>query len=187
MQRRNFIQSSLTLLAATSVAAPIVAQKYTPPKKGFKVKAIETRYKDKIIYGETPIDFKLLSSDTENRLSIFISTNTQKGFGPTLHVHHTVDEFFCVLEGKFLFQSGDDILSLEKGDTIYIPRNEKHCFTYDGETSGTLLVGITPAKGMEDFFAVMGKQLSGHGMPDMKAMQAVYKFYNSEILGPPMK
>ena len=33
----------------------------------------------------------------------------------------------------------------------------------------------------------MGKLLTGNGMPDMVAMQALYKRYNSEILGPPLK
>ncbi len=187
MERRNFIQSTLTLLAATNVASPLLAQKRSPPKRGFLVKALETRFKDKIVYGSTPIDFKLLSNDTEDRLSIFISTNNQKGFGPPLHIHHAFDEFFCILEGNFLFQLGDEILSLDKGDSIFIPGNNKHCFNYNGDKSGTLLVGITPAKGMEKYFTDMGKLLTGQGMPDMVAMQALYKSYNSEILGPPMK
>ena len=187
MERRNFIQSALTLAAAGSLTSPLLAQQHTPPEKGFTVKALATRYKDKIVYGNTPIDFKLLSSDTEDRLSIFISTNNQKGFGPPLHLHHSFDEFFCVLEGKFLFQLDDDMHSLEKGDSIFIPRNNKHRFNYEGETSGTLLVGITPAKGMEKYFTDMGKLLTSDGMPDMAAMQALYKSYDSEILGPPMK
>ena len=187
MERRKFVQNTLTLLAATTMASPLLAQKYTPPKKGFKVKALNTRYKDKIVYGNTPIDFKLLSSDTENQLSVFISSNNQKGFGPPLHLHHTFDEFFCVLEGAFIFELDGENTTLDKGDSIFIPRNIKHRFNYDGDTSGTLLVGITPAKGMEKYFADMGKLLTGNGMSDMVAMQALYIRYNSEILGPPMK
>lgn len=187
MERRKFVQNTLTLLAATSLVSPILAQKNIPPKKGFKVEAFGTRYKDKIVYGNTPIDFKLLSSDTENRLSVFISSNNQKGFGPPLHLHHTFDEFFCVLEGVFVFELDSEIIKMYKGDSIFIPRNSKHRFNYDGKTSGTLLVGITPAKGMEKYFADMGKLLTGNRMPDIVAMQALYKRYNSEILGPPMK
>jgi mannose-6-phosphate isomerase-like protein (cupin superfamily) len=187
MERRKFVQSTLTLLAATSMASPILAQKNTPPKKGFKVKALDTRYKDKIVYGNIPIDFKLLSSDTEDRLSVFISSNNQKGFGPPLHLHHTFDEFFCVLDGTFVFELDSEIIKMDKGDSIFIPRNVQHRFNYDGETSGTLLVGITPAKDMEKYFTDMGKLLTGNGMPDMVAMQALYKRYNSVILGPPMK
>lgn len=186
MKRRNFLQSTLTALAATSVAVPAFSQ-YIPPKKAFKVKALETRYKEKVVVANAPIDFKLLSSDTEDRLSVFISTNNKNGFGPPLHIHHTFDEFFCVLDGKFLFQVDDEILSMEKGDSLFIPRDVKHCFNYNGETSGTLLVSILPAKGMENYFAEMGKLLTGHEMPDMAALQKLFKSYDSEIIGPPMK
>jgi mannose-6-phosphate isomerase-like protein (cupin superfamily) len=186
MKRRNFIQSTLTAVAATSIAVPAFSQP-TPPKKAFKVKALETRYSEKIVVANAPIDFKLLSTDTEDRLSVFISTNNKKGFGPPLHIHHNFDEFFCVLDGKFLFQVDDEILSMEDGDSLFIPRNVKHCFTYNGESAGTLLVSISPAKGMENYFAEMGKLLTGQGMPDMEALQKLFKSYDSEILGPPMK
>lgn len=49
-----------------------------------------------------------------------------------------------------------------------------------------LLVGITPSKGMEDYFVEMARSLTPQG-PDMVAMVAAYKKYNSEILGPPME
>jgi mannose-6-phosphate isomerase-like protein (cupin superfamily) len=186
MKRRNFLQGTLTALAATSVNVPAFSQ-YIPGKKAFKVKTFETRYKEKVVVSNARIDFKLLSNDTEDRLSVFISTNNQKGFGPPLHLHHSFDEFFCVLEGAFLFQIDNEILSLESGDTLFIPRNVKHCFTYNGDTSGTLLVSILPAKGMENYFAEMGKLLTGQEMPDMAALNKLFKSYDSEILGPPMK
>lgn len=186
MKRRNFLQGTLTALAATSFGMPAFSQR-VPTKKPFKVNALETRYKERITIADAPISFKLLSSDTENSLSVFISTNNKKGFGPPLHLHHGVDEFFYVLDGKFLFQVDNDIFSLENGDSLFIPRKIKHCFTYKGETSGTLLVSILPGKGMENYFAEMGALLPGKGIPDMKAMQALYWKYDSEIVGPPMK
>ena len=89
MKRRDFLQNSI--MASTVLALPIKAA--NPPKKGFKVAALENRYHQKIAYGPVPVDFKLLSSDTDNSLSIFIASNTPKGFGPPLHVHRTFDEF----------------------------------------------------------------------------------------------
>lgn len=186
MKRRNFVQTTLTAMATTAFTLPALSQT-TSHKKAFKVKALQTRYKEKIIVANAPIDFKLLSADSEDRLSVFISTNNQKGFGPPLHLHHTFDEFFCVLDGNFLFEVDDETLSMEKGDTVFIPRKVKHRFTYNGDSSGTLLVSISPAKGMENYFAEMGKLLTGRGAPDMRALQALFKSYNSEILGPPMK
>lgn len=141
----------------------------------FKVESLQNRYKKHITIADAPIDFKLLSSDTTDHLSVFISTNLLKGFGPSLHIHYSFDEFFCVLDGSFLFQIDDEIISLEKGETLLIPRNVRHCFTYNGTTSGSLLVGILPGKGMEDFFVEMGEIVPGKEMPDMAALQAVYK------------
>ncbi len=188
MERKKFIQNSMLLVASAGLPLSILAQKTSQKKKkGFKVKAKENCYNDKIVYGDKPIDFKLLSSDTEDRLSIFISSNNAKGFGPPLHLHHTFDEFFCVFDGSFIYQVDDEMLTLNVGDTIFIPRKVKHAFNCISEKPGTLLVAITPGKGIENYFAEMGKIINVQGMPDMKAMQAVYKTYHSEILGPPMK
>lgn len=187
MERRKFVQSTLGLLATTGMASPVMSREYMPPKKGFKVKALETRYKEKIVYAGMPVDFKLLGSDTDNRLSVFISSNNQRGFGPPLHVHYSFDAFFCVLDGVFSFELDGEIFTLEMGDSLFIPRNVKHRFMNTSETAGTLLVGMTPAKNMEEYFAEMRNQLSDTGIPNMQAMQAVYKKYDSEILGPPMQ
>ena len=62
----------------------------------------------------------------------------------------------------------------------------KPAFNYTGETSGTLLVGILPTYNMENYFAEMGKILTGKGKPDMAALQTLFKKYDSEILGPPI-
>ncbi|MFT3948034.1 MAG: cupin domain-containing protein [Agriterribacter sp.] len=81
-----------------------------------------------------------------------------------MHVHYTFDEFFCVLDRTFLFELDNEIFTLNVGDCLFIPRNVKHRFTYTGETSGTLLVGMTPAKNMEKYFAEMRNQLPDTGM-----------------------
>ncbi len=184
MKRRRFIQN--TLAAGTTLALPVKATRHLPPQKGFKVGALANRHAEKILYGQTPIDFKLLSSDTDDRLSVFISANNQKGFGPPLHVHHSFDEFFCVLDGDFLFQLDEETLSVKRGDTVFIPRHVRHRFDCVSEKPGTLLVSILPGKGMETFFAKMGKLLPATGAPDRAAMQKLYAAYDSEILGPPM-
>lgn len=80
----------------------------------------------------------------------------------------------------------DEQFTGDAGDYIFIPRNVKHAFNYAGETSGTLLVGILPTYNMENYFAEMGKILTGKGKPDMAALQTLFKKNDSEILGPPI-
>ncbi len=187
MERRKFVKNSVFLMAAASAAPVLFSQPFNPPKKGFKVTALTTRYKEKIIYADTPIDFKILSSDTEGRLAAFISTNNRKGFGPPLHIHYTFDEFFCVLEGSFLFELDTEVLSAAAGDCIFIPRNVKHRFNCISKTAGSLLVGITPATNMEAYFVGMVQILNKNDGPDMAALQELFQKYDSEVLGPPMK
>ena len=184
MKRRQFMQNTLAASLPLAIANPNTT--LTPPKKGFKVSALAHRQPEKIAYGQIPIDFKLLSSDTENQLSVFISTNNTIGTGPPLHVHHTFDEFFCILDGEFAFMLDDERFSLQPGDTIFIPRNVRHTFGCMSQKPGSLLVNILPGKGMETFFAEMGKLMPAAGPPDLAAMQALYKRFDSEILGPPM-
>ena len=184
MKRRKFLAGTLAASTAVQIG---VTHATNLPKKGFKVASLAYRQKEAIIYGDVPVDFKLLGADTDERLSIFISTNNRKGHGaPPLHVHRTFDEFFCVLSGDFVFMLDGERISAQTGDFIYIPRGVKHTFTCTNDQPSTLLVGITPSKGMEDYFAEMGRVLTPKG-PDMAAMAAAYKKYNSEILGPPME
>ena len=187
MKRRSFLQNTATILVGAGLSSTTKAEARHPLKKAFKVRALETRYKDKISYAGIPLDFKLLSSDTEDRLSIFISSNNRKGFGPPLHVHYTFDEFFTVLEGTFEYKLNDELLTLTTGDTLFIPRHVKHAFQCVSEKPGTLLVAMIPGKGMEAYFADMAKLLNVQGSPDMKALQALFKKYNSGIVGPPMQ
>lgn len=181
MKRRKFLTNTLVASVAVQMAT---AKAENSTKKGFKVAALTHRQKEAIIYGDIPVDFKLLGADTDERLSVFISTNNRKGHGtPPLHVHHTFDEFFCILSGSFVFLIDGERIPANTGDSIFIPRGVKHTFACTSEQPSTLLVGITPSKGIEDYFAEMGRALTPNG-PDMAA---VYKKYNSEILGPPME
>lgn len=184
MKRRKFLTNTLVASVAVQMAT---AKAENSTKKGFKVAALTHRQKEAIIYGDVPVDFKLLGADTDERLSVFISTNNRKGHGtPPLHVHHTFDEFFCILSGSFVFLIDGERIPANTGDSIFIPRGVKHTFACTSEQPSTLLVGITPSKGIEDYFAEMGRALTPNG-PDMAAMAAAYKKYKSEILGPPME
>jgi quercetin dioxygenase-like cupin family protein len=187
MKRRNFLQQTATLIAAGGSGIDVSATGLLPPKKAFRVKALESRFNQKVSYSGIPIDFKLLSNDTENRLSVFISSNNRKGFGPPLHVHYSFDEFFTVLEGSFEFTVDDETLGLSTGDTLFIPRKVRHSFQCVSNHPGTLLVAMTPAKGMETYFAEMAVLLDVEGQPDLNALQALFKRYDSAIVGPPMK
>lgn len=134
-----------------------------------------------------PVNFKLLSQDTTGDLAIVVSSNNRNGGGPPLHVHHNLDEFFCVLEGEFLFQVGDEQTRLKPGDTMFVPRNVNHTFDCVSNQPGKLLVTIQPASNMDEFFRQVCKLIPDNGAPDMAAMQKLYQAYDSTIVGPPLE
>ena len=189
MKSRNFLQNYLLARATLYCSTEPATER---PTKGIGLKDGTARNNEKINVTGTPVDFKLLSTDTNGDLSVFISSNNRKDDGPPLHVHHKFDEFFCVLEGEFLFQVGDEQTRLNPGDTLFVPRRVNHAFGCVSKQPGKLLVTIQPASHMESFFREMGKLLPGvdspeHGAPDMGAIIKLYEQYDSAILGPPLR
>lgn len=128
-----------------------------------------------------------MPKDTDGDLAAFINSNNVPGFGPPLHVHHALDEFFCVLEGEFAFLVGGEHTRLRPGDTILVPRNVPHAFDCVSPRPGKLLVTMQPANHMEDFFRQLGQLLPGTAQPDPAAMQQLYHAHDSAIVGPPLR
>jgi oxalate decarboxylase/phosphoglucose isomerase-like protein (cupin superfamily) len=73
--------------------------------KGFKVKSKETRCgRHLTMKGVTynTLDIKISSKDTGGDLAVFVQTGHTLNGGPPLHVHPYQDEWFYVIEGKYL-------------------------------------------------------------------------------------
>ena len=183
MKRRNFLQKSLLAPATLTLAHVPTNERAT---NAILTKDGQARNQQSIDCAGTPVDFKLLSQDSDGAMSLFVSSKNRKGNGPPLHVHHDLDEFFCVLEGEFVFQTGNEKKQLNPGDTLFIPRTVPHTFDCVSTKPGKLLVTIQPARNMEAFFRQTGLLLAGPNAPDMAAMQALYKAHDSVILGPPL-
>src|SRR5690606_38746290 len=125
-------------------------------KKGFKVNSGEARfgvhYRMKGIT-QNMLDIKISGKDTENEMAVFVQTGLSAYGGPPLHIHPFQDEWFYILEGRYLFQVGDERFNMQTGDTIFLPRNVQHAFVQLTGT-GKVLVSYLPAGKMEAFFEV---------------------------------
>lgn len=183
MKRRNFLKNSLVASSTLHLPARTTAER---PTKGIRLKDGEGRNQETIMLGPTPLHFKVLGTDTGGELSVFVSSNNRRGDGPPLHVHQQIDEFFCVLEGEFLFQTGAEKKRLKPGDTLFVARKIPHGFDCVSEQPGKLLVAIQPVANMENFFRELGRLLPKQGSPDPATMQQVYQKYDSTIVGPPV-
>lgn len=132
----------------------------TAPKKGFIVKADESRFFGKTTSAKDTYGKCIISStDTDNQLYISDSSNLsfkEKG-GPALHIHHKEDEIFYVVSGEFLFQLGEDVSLARAGDTVFIPKGTPHTFAnfIENNNSAKMIIihqPITPE--LERFYDV---------------------------------
>jgi quercetin dioxygenase-like cupin family protein len=113
-------------------------------------------------------------------LFIIEHTTSQKG-GPPRHIHPNQDEWFYVIEGEFLFEVGDDRVTLRPGDCILAPRNLPHAWAFVGNNGGKMLISYTPAGKMEAFFREVTK---GNSMPPQD--KALFEKFDLILTGPPL-
>jgi uncharacterized RmlC-like cupin family protein len=66
-----------------------------------------------------------------------------RGSGPaTLHVHHSDDEAWHVLEGELVFRYADRTETAGPGTTVFVPAGTAH--TYTATTDARYLIVLTP-------------------------------------------
>jgi mannose-6-phosphate isomerase-like protein (cupin superfamily) len=123
---------------------------------------------------------KIHGRDTGGALSQFEST-CGPHVGPPLHIHHREEETFFVIEGEFEFVCGGERTTGGPGTVVRLPRGVPHRFKNIGETTGRLLITLTPA-GAEEFFAAVGA-LTPEQQSDIPAIIALGAHYGMEILG----
>lgn len=155
-------------------------------REGFKVSAGEARFgKHYTMKGVTlnTLDIKISSLDTDSDLAVFEQTGLTPKGGPPLHIHPFQDEWFYVVDGEYLFQVGDERYQLQKGDTIFLPRNVQHAFIQLTE-AGKMIVSYLPAGKMEAFFKVTNEWTAP---PTKEEIAKVFEEHEMKIVGPPLK
>ncbi len=156
MQRRKFLTTTLGAIPALS----LWPAEWTMPstQKPFVIKARESRFGVPTPFrGVIPNDLKISSKDTDGNYSFFDYVGIERVPGPNLHVHLWQDELFYAVDGEFIFQVGNQKIKIEKGDTVYGPRNIQHTWTQLSAT-GRLVYLVLPAHKMEEFFVRMNQR-----------------------------
>jgi quercetin dioxygenase-like cupin family protein len=110
------------------------------------------------------LDFKLTGRDTGGAFSLAESV-VAPGAGPPPHTHEREDETFIMIEGRLKVTVGGRELSLEAGETAFLPRGVEHAFTNETDAPAKMLFLITPA-GFENFLMKAGRPA---GAPDEPA------------------
>ena len=109
-------------------------------------------------YGTSFITFHADSADTSGRFAVLEMQGTP-GSEPPPHVHRDEDELFYVLEGSLRVLRGSEELTLQSGQSAFLPRGVVHTFKVSSERV-RFLVYITPG-GFEGYFRDVHALLMG--------------------------
>ena len=72
------------------------------------------------------------------------SVHEWRGSGPaTLHVHHSDDEAWHVLEGTLTFKFGDSVVEAPAGTTVFVPAGVPHSY-YEAHGPTRYLIILPP-------------------------------------------
>jgi quercetin dioxygenase-like cupin family protein len=133
---------------------------------------------------------KATAADTGGQMTIIEITEPANGEGP-LHVHHTEDEGFWILEGSATFEIGDQAIEARAGDYVFGPRDIPHRYT-TGPAGCRMLFIFTPG-GFEELLQATSRPAARRAVPtpeedtppsdeEMQAMQAAIQAHGCELL-----
>ena len=119
------------------------------------------------------------SASTDGKYGLVDMIEVPAGNMPPLHIHHTHDEGFLLLEGELSLFLPEREITLRRGEFVLAPRGIPHTYQV-GDSPARWLVLSTPA-GFEQF--VEDVAALDEVTPD--ALTGTGAVYGIEILGPP--
>lgn len=141
-------------------------------------------------YGGFLLTFLATSEDTGGAFSLTY-TEAQKGVSvePPLHVHTREEESFYVMEGAITAYVGDEVIRVEAGNLLTLPRGVPHRYTIGTEHARYLNL-CTPG-GFEGFLRELSEPAPSmtmppapEGPPDIPRLIAAAAKYGIAIVAP---
>jgi quercetin dioxygenase-like cupin family protein len=138
------------------------------------------------------VTLKATSESTAGRAAV-VEHLAPRGSGSPLHVHHSDDEWFYVIEGEVTFSVGGQVITAGAGGFVYGPRDVPHTFLVSSDRARFLVVnepagiekvmraGAQPAQTLTIPPAPSGPTEP----PDVEGMIKLAEEHGIEILGPP--
>jgi quercetin dioxygenase-like cupin family protein len=141
-------------------------------------------------WGDGLAVIKTTAADTGGQMTILEITEPPDQEAP-LHVHHTEDEGFWILDGSATFEVGDQTIEARAGDYLLGPRDIPHRYT-TGPDGCRMLFIFTPG-GFEDVLRAVSRPAESRTLPpavdgtplsdeDMQRMQAAIQAHGCELL-----
>lgn len=108
--------------------------------------------------------FVMDGGDADGRFGLIEHPIVPRGLAAPMHLHTREDEYSFILEGRWGFQLGDEVVYGEPGDLVFKPRNVWHSFWNASDQPARLLEIISPS-GFEHYFVELSELFRTHG-PD---------------------
>jgi quercetin dioxygenase-like cupin family protein len=83
---------------------------------------------------------------------------------PPVHVHHTYDDAFLVLEGELVVRTGDEVRIARTGDWVCTPAGTPHSFRVVGECPARVL-SVLDAPTFAELIHAIGQPARVSGLP----------------------
>jgi mannose-6-phosphate isomerase-like protein (cupin superfamily) len=140
----------------------------------------------------TLVTLRIGSEQGSDGLSV-LETLAPRGASPPLHVHHTEDEIFHILEGELRFRVGDEELRVGAGETLLAPKRVPHTYLVESERGRWLVA--TAHGDFERFVRSFSRPAERAELPEpsppptpeqAEAMAAACRQHGIELVGPPL-
>jgi len=138
--------------------------------------------------------FHVAHDDNQDGISLFEAA-APHGTSPPLHVHHTEDEVFYVLEGELRIQAGDAEFRLRTGEAALGPVGVPHTYRVESR-QGARWLNITTHGHFERFARALSRPAERNELPppqgkptprQLQLLAAAGRPYGIELVGPPLE
>jgi mannose-6-phosphate isomerase-like protein (cupin superfamily) len=135
------------------------------------------------IWGVFPHQVKVSAADSNGDTFVFEHADMGLG-GPPRHFHRDQDEWFYAVKGDFVVEVGDERYALRPGDIVFAPRGVSHAWAHLSDEPATLLVGVSPAGTLEEFFR---EGCAAIEPPTPEQTAALFAAHGMQVVGPPIE
>ncbi|MFE9993718.1 cupin domain-containing protein [Streptomyces avermitilis] len=144
--------------------------------------SVIVRSVDAEVVGRAPTTVRLLadSSSTGGALSMQRVTLTDGADGARPHHHAGSAELFYLLDGTAQILSGEQIVTLERGDLAVVPPGLPHAFAAAPGCDADILIVITP--GVERFEYFRHLERIAYGKVPPESLLEVQELYDTHFL-----
>jgi mannose-6-phosphate isomerase-like protein (cupin superfamily) len=122
----------------------------------FRIARGEDRFGAHRGVGIGTLTIKVSTADSDGALLVCEIAHHAEG-GPPRHVHHNQDEWFHVIEGRYVIEIGGELFRLSPGDSAFGPRGVPHGWAHMGKEPGRITFVSAPAGRLEAFFLEITK------------------------------